>query len=455
MANQIVTVNVTQTIAPAPSTLQRTGAIISQGGTNTNDGTMTLLTSAQSLAPILETPQAITSMTWNTNVVTVTTTDPHGYPNGKTIDLTISGVLPAAYNGTYACTITGASTFTYAKTPDPGAVTQQGEVVAASAAELSAQVQKFFAQGSGVSVYVLELGPDDAESGVADLQAFLTTNPDIIYSFLVPDSWDAEPAFKTFLGDYNSTTAKKYFFVRSTLGSYTGYTDLMKCAYVFVNAPGVDAPDIVSNFWKTLSYNPSSSNLVPQLAFSFVYAVTPYPTFGNGSTLAQLKASAINYIGTGAEGGISNAIILWGTLKDGNPFNYWYSIDWTQINVALALANEVINGSNNPAAPLYYNQQGINRLQSRAVATMQQAVSYGLALGNIVTTQMTQAEFTAAFESGAFAGNIAVNAVPFANYSELNPSDYASGKYGGISIVYAPLIGFREILVNINATQVV
>ena len=35
----IVTVNVSQTIAPAPSTLQKTGAFISQGGTNTSAGT--------------------------------------------------------------------------------------------------------------------------------------------------------------------------------------------------------------------------------------------------------------------------------------------------------------------------------------------------------------------------------------------------------------------------------
>lgn len=455
MANPIVSVNVTQTIAPAPSTLQRTGAIVSQGATTSNDGSLTLLTQESDLTPLLETAKAITTLAWSTNVVTATTASPHGFTTGQILSITIAGAEPAGYNGTYDCTITGASTFTYAKTPDPGSMTVPGTYINEEVSLLTAQVNTFFAQGPGVSVYVLELGPGDAGAGVDSLDTFLTANPNIIYSFAVPDTWDAEPTFKTLMNDFTSTTAKTYFFLKTTLGTESGYSNLLKCAYTFVNPPDVAQPDVISNFWVTLNYNPSSSNLVTPLAFAFVYGVTPYPPFQNSSVLTQLLANNVNYIGTGAEGGISNAIIRNGHLKDGNPFNYWYSIDWVQINIDLNLSNEVINGSNNPAAPLYYDQQGINRLQARAVATMQQGVSYGLALGNIITTQLTQAEFAAAFARGDFRGNIAVNAVPFESYTALNPSDYSDGKYGGISIVYAPARGFEQIIVNINATQVV
>ena len=38
MANPVVRVNVNVLVAPAPSTLQKTGAIISQGGTNLAQG---------------------------------------------------------------------------------------------------------------------------------------------------------------------------------------------------------------------------------------------------------------------------------------------------------------------------------------------------------------------------------------------------------------------------------
>jgi len=455
MANPIVTTNVTQTVAPAPSTLQRTGAIISQGGTTTDDGTLSLITQESDLTSLLETTHAITSMSWSGGTVTVATTSPHGLPVGQTISLTIAGVTPTAYNGTYDCAITGASAFTYALASNPGSVTVQGTYINHAVAELAAQINTFFAQGSSVSVYVLELGPGDAEAGVTALDTFLTANPGIIYCFAVPDSWDSESTFKTLIDDYASLTAKTYFFARSTLGTYSGYTDQMKAAFVLVNAPATSEPDVIACFWKALSYNPTSSNLVTPMTFSYVYGVTPYPTFNNGSTLTALLAANMNYIGTGAEGGISTSIIRNGTLADGNAWNYYYSIDWVQINAELNLANEVINGSNNPAAPLFYNQSGINRLQARAVSTMQTAISYGLALGNVVTTQLTQADFVAAYERGDFAGSVVVNAVPFTSYTSLNPSDYSQGRYGGISIVYAPQLGFTEIIVNINATQVV
>lgn len=457
MTNQIVTTNVTQTVAPAPSTLQRTGAIVTQGGTSTAANTLSLLTQASDLTPLLPAALALSSASWAGGTVTMATTNPHGFPSGQTISLTIAGMTPAAYNGTYDCTITSTTEFTYALASDPGSATVEGTVTPAAVAELANAVTTFFAQGSSVSVYVLEMGVGDAAHGVTALTSFLTANPGVIYSFLVPKSWDGEATFKTLMADYESTTAKTYFFTTTTVGTYSGYSSLLKGTYLFVESPDADPTEFgaAAHWWKTLSYNPSSANQVAPLAFSYIYSVTPYPTFGNSSTLAALKTSNVNYVGTGAEGGISTAIIFWGHLKDGNPWNYWYSVDWTQINVELALANEVINGSNNPAAPLYYDQAGINRLQARAVKTMQQAVSYGLALGNVIATQMTAAEFTAAYERGDFAGNIAVNAVPFQSYADLNPSDYAIGKYAGVSIVYAPARGFEQIIVNINATQVV
>ncbi|EMD3913601.1 hypothetical protein VQ345_004778 [Salmonella enterica] len=51
-------------------------------------------------------------------------------------------------------------------------------------------------------------------------------------------------------------------------------------------------------------------------------------------------------------------------------YNYWYSVAWCAINLELDLANEVINGSNTTVNPLYYDQQGIGRLQRRALKTL-------------------------------------------------------------------------------------
>jgi len=143
--------------------------------------------------------------------------------------------------------------------------------------------------------------------------------------------------------------------------------------------------------------------------------------------VATLVAQHVNYIQTGAEGGISRNILALGVTSDGRDFAYWYSVDWIQINVRLQLANAVINGSNNPINPLYYDQDGIDRLQQRA----QQVFNTGTAVGLVN-------------------GTATVNAIGFREYVTLFPSDYATGNYNGLSAEYTPQRGFLRIVFNVN-----
>jgi hypothetical protein len=453
----IVTVNVTQTIAPAPSTLQRTGAFISQGATTTAAGSTSLLTQLADLAPILKGALANSTLVWASNVVTVTTAAPHGFTTADTLQLTIAGATPAGYNGTFLCAVTGASTFTYPLSVNPGTMTVPGSYTPEDVAELLAMATTFFSQGSAVSIEVLELGAGNAADGVTALTAFIIANPNTIYSYLVPRPWAAESTFVSMMAQFESTTAKTYFFITATLANYTSFTALMKCAIVMIEAPGIPALEFsqAAAQWVTLNYNPSSSNRVTPTAFSFLFGVTPYPTKGNSALLSTLKTAGVNVVGTGAEGGISNTILLWGTTMDGHDFTYWYSVDWVQINSELALANEIINGSNNPLAPLYFNQNGINRLQAREGQTMGSAISFGLALGQIVLVSLPQPVFIANFEAGLYAGQVVINAIPFPAYNSANPSDYSIGKYAGLSVVYTPARGFIQIIVNVNVTSFV
>ena len=78
MANNIVTINVSRTVAPAPSTLQGTGAFVTNGGTATSNGTLSLLTELADLDDIIGTSKALASLSWATNVVTATTSAPPG-----------------------------------------------------------------------------------------------------------------------------------------------------------------------------------------------------------------------------------------------------------------------------------------------------------------------------------------------------------------------------------------
>lgn len=451
----IVTVNVTQSAAPAPSTLQQKGAFISQGRTTLSANGSKFLTQLSDLTSILASSLSISTITWTSGTVTVKTSTslPASLPSGAKFPTTIAGVTPAAYNGQYEATVTGTDTFTYSLAADPGTETVLGTCTITD--ELTAMATTFFAQGSQQGVYVLELGDGTYANGVSDLETYITNNPGEFYSYLVPRAWDGESTFYTFLANYEALNAKVYFWVTTTLSTYTNYTSTMKDVVTLVEAPSTPLTEfsLAAPFWVSLHYRPSTTNKVTPFAFSFLYGVTAYPTVGNSSTLTSLKNANVNYVGTGAEGGLTNTMLFWGTTQDGRDFTYWYSVDWIQINIDLDISNAVMNGSNNQLNPLDYNQDGINRLQDVAGNTVASAITYGLAIGTVTKTGLSGTQFTSELDAGTFAAQDVVNAVPFLTYTTDNPSDYPLGIYNGLSVVYIPARGFVSIVFNVNVTD--
>lgn len=459
MTNNIVNLSVTQVVAPTPSTLQQTGAFISQGGTTAAANSLTLLTSSADLAGILATPLTLSTLSWSGGVVTATTTTTFTYTNSSVVYFTISGAVPAGYNGTYACTITSNDTFTYNLASNPGPETAPGTYVPASFTELQQMNATFWAQGTSVPIYVLELGAGSVTAGVASLTTWLANNVGVVYSFLVPRSWDGNASFVSLAVDFAATTSQTYFWVTTTNATYSNYTTPVKIKSVISL---IEAPTLFLNeftlaavLWVTLHYNPSSTNRITQLAFAYVTGVTPYPVVGSSALFTAWKAAGVNFIKLDTEGGISNTSVYWGTTMDVRPFNYWYSADWLQINSQLALANEVINGSNNPQAPLYYDQPGINRLQARGAGVLTSGVTFGLLVGTIVQSELDGPTYTQALENGVFAGQAVINAVPLNAYLAASPGDYKTGTYNGLSCTVTPLRGFEALTFFINLTDIV
>lgn len=548
----IVTVNVFQTIAPTPETLQKSGALISQGGTITSPGTSSLLTQLSDLTPLLNGSKALSTLTCTATLVTATASVAHGFTVGDTILLTIAGVTPAAYNGTYQCTVTTTTAFTYRLTSTPASASIPGAYTVEDVSELLAMATTFFSNGSNQAISVLEFGPGSADDGVAALSAYITANPNsaytpgsqgFFYHYLVPRFWDANSNFMALLQQFNSTTARTYFWITTTLATYQLYSDLDKCAILLIESPQLSAypqnaltaisatgtiitgtttsaHGVAVGSWFTiqgvtpsgyngtfqalpgttgstlvyqvqaapgaetvlgvlqasffanpaipatefsiaaalhvvLSYDPNATNKVTPFAFSFLFGVTPFPTRGNNALLTTLKGAAVNVVGTGAEGGISDAILLWGTTMDGQDFTYWYSVDWIQINIDISIANAIINGSNNPINPLYYNQDGINRLQAVAAQVVASGVAFGLVLGQPVQTSLDAQTLDDGINNGKYANLSVINALPFLLYSKLNPGDYKIGNYGGFAVVYVPARGFIHIVFNVNVSQFV
>lgn len=262
MAQPIVQVNVSIQEAPSPDSLQKSYALLSQGGTSTAPGTITLLTQPSSLTPIVTIPKAVTSATQTTGVATITTTAAHGFTVGDTVPLTLAGFTPAAYNGTFLCTITGAEAFTFPLSGSPGAASVEGTYIEAETAELKAMVSTWFGQNANASVYVLELGPGNVNDGVAFLSAWITANPNGIaypngfwgfYGYLVPRHWDANTNFLALAATFEAPTAKTYFWVTTTLSTYSAYTPLLKCIVPLIESPTLDV--FQANALTAISYS--------------------------------------------------------------------------------------------------------------------------------------------------------------------------------------------------------
>lgn len=549
MGISIVTVNVTETQAPAPNNLQQVGAAVSQGATNTAPGTLTLLTQPSSLTPIINGANPVSGITQTAGTATLTATNAHDIAVGDSAEIVVAGATPAAYNGTFLATATSTHAVTYAvpsgtSSPASGTIVYTLEDVG----ELVAMVTTFFAQGSVTPLYVFECGVGDPNDGVAFLQAWITANPLTVYAWLVPRTWDGNDNFIAMLGLYNATTALVYFWITTTLATYQNYTNLMKCARTvieapvygtwtanaltaisysggvvtattasvhgvavgqwfqisgvtptgyngwwqaqvgttgstlvydspvalagesalgtlvasYVSSPGIPATEfsMAAFFYVQLSYRPSSAFRVPPYAFSFLYGVTPFPNQGNSALLTTLRANFVNYVATGAEGGISNTMAVWGVGEDGTPLNFWWQIDWLNININLDISNAVINGSNNTQNPLYADQDGVDQLQAVGASTISSGITFGLIFGQVLLTSLDGPTFAQNSGMGLYDGYAVINAVPFATYYAASPSDYSppgggGAKYAGFSVSFSPQNGFTNIVFNLNATEFV
>lgn len=101
------------------------------------------------------TPKVISSITAVAALATLTTATAHGLVTGDS--LTITGAVPAAYNGTYPVTVTSATTFTYNAGSAPGgAATTMGAYTGTTAAYADVEEASDIKIG-GVSVDTIDV----------------------------------------------------------------------------------------------------------------------------------------------------------------------------------------------------------------------------------------------------------------------------------------------------------
>lgn len=424
----IVNLNVIATVAPTPSQLQQSGAVASAGGTTLTAGTYAYVNAPAAATALLAAPLIITSMAWSSGTVTATVATQE-LAVGQTFTTTITGAVPAGYNGTYTATVVSATTFSFPLAATPGAETTPGTYTPPYSAHVMNTANTFFAQGSAVGFYILELGPETTSTAaIAALGTWIiaNSNPQVFYAYLVPASWDGA-ALDTLAANYASPNGRTYFVPTSTTGTVTDYSP-NKSVVAVVPSPLQAATEqqAASFFYQMLVQQPSAATPAGPLAFRYVFGVTPWAV--NSSSIPTILTAYANYIGTGYEGGIANALLRNGTTMDGSQFMWWYGIDWLAIQIKQALAAAVINGSNqNPA--LIYDQTGINALLAVAQDVCSSAVAFQLVLSANVTAQ------------------------PFAAYTAQNPNNYKAGLYGGFACTAVGANGFITLTFTLDAVQ--
>jgi hypothetical protein len=430
----IVNLNTSVTQAPQPSQLQQSGAVVSTGGTSLTANAAQYCGNLAQVQAILQPALALESLSWASGTVTATTSATLGLSTGSTFTVIIAGAVPAGFNGTYKATVTGTDTFTYALAANPGSETSPGTYTVPSCGFLLDAATTFFAQGTSVGLYVLELGAQASDAAaITALQTWITANdsPQQFYAYLLPGAWDADQsaALNTFCANYSSAQGMRYFFVTTSSANLSAYAGT-KSVFAVVPSPtaATSEHDAAAFFYQWLVNNPGPGNILAPMAYRFLYGITPWAQKGNGSTINSILTAFGNIGLTAAEGGLSNTAAFKGTTMDGTQSAAWYGVDYVQIQAKQALAAAIVNGSNQQP-PLLYDQNGINSLQAVAQGVANAAVAYGCA------------------------ASATVSAVAFSAYVAANPANYAAGIYNGLSCTMTTQNGFLSITFNLDAVS--
>lgn len=466
--------------------------------------------------------------------------------------------IPSQYQQSAALVSVGGSTLT-AGSYQFCATTADVDAILSSTgnyAELTNMANTFFAQngeagaanqGNISGCYVLELGiQTDIQDGIAALQAYITANPKLFYTYTTPADWDTMPApaaptvtatadststlpegtyytqiaylnaagaigqlspvvttdvttadadsldvtspaaltgataYLVYVGttagelylqngstgtdlgtnyslsaaptttgdapsttladlgnDYSSPTGMRYILINSSVTNITAYGTMgadsvwsgYKGIIAVVPSPSAQAGEFTAAAW---AYNvainqPAANNKLRPMQFRYLNGVTPWPASGYDTEIQTMRNYGANYVGTGAEGGISNNCIFGGTTSALSQISAWYGLDWEMINVQQSVTAAVINGSNS-YPPLEYDQHGINTLDAVAQQTADNGITFGCAQSAVVSS------------------------IPFYTYNQQQPDDYALGQYNGLSAAVVGQNGFMSLVFNMNVS---
>ncbi len=378
-------------------------------------------------------------------------------------------------------------------------------------AELTNMATTFFAQGTGIGLYVLELGTQTtSDDAVAALQAWITDNPGIFYGYLTPADWDStqdEVGSVTITdGGSGYTTAPTVTFTAPTSGTTaTGTATIQNGVVISVTitdpgsgytaAPTVTFSAPTSGTTATATavlasaFNILAGNYTNNTARTYFFGTTSSSTITNYSPYKSLCLTAPSPTAPSTEFTAAAPFYQWivnnpSATSPLSPFGYRFAYGvtpWpatgytTEINTILtAYGNLYTTGVAGGLASYNILQKGmfmsgdqmmswygLDWFQIQAAIQLTNAIINGANSNpplyynqhGINTLQALAQEIV---DTGITFGCLLsgdVTATSFYTYSQQNPSDYKAGIYNGLLATVTEINGFLSMVFNITALQ--
>jgi hypothetical protein len=222
-----------------------------------------------------QTPVAITAASWSSGVASITLGSAPGYLVGQTV--TIAGMTPSGYNGTFSVTSVSNDTFTYALATNPGSATafgtaDSGLAIGGDLADMDATLNSLiYTPGAGfygtanLSVTANDEGNSGFGGALTDSRSTSITVAGLFISEIDLDK-------------VNTTNPSQYIEVFSTVPNYTIPSGVY---LVSINgAAGTPAPGLVSDIFNLSGFQTGTNGYLALLEKGEKYGANGFEVAG-------------------------------------------------------------------------------------------------------------------------------------------------------------------------------
>jgi len=378
----------------------------------------------------------------------VTTSGAHDQPIGVVAKATIIDTVgKASHNHTddYIATSTTVLTAGSSHTTDQGTNTG-GQVLDTDAAQLLYQVTAFYAQGSDIPVWVLDIGTDTQPNGVAYLSAWLDLHSKEWAAILLPNYWGTT-ATATMCAKFDPLLGDCSFVMLNWLSNYTKFEGINSIQF-FSQAVGVSVYSNESiaakGLYEICSNFPTAAAPLRQFHLRYIKGDNTRPYQYDDVISNDLLGKNVTFADTNHVGAAHPLKFVGGKTMDSlngtttqnysnrDVMQYW-AAKKVKYDLERALEQRIIDGANNSAIRLNLDDSGGYHCINEMVSLVQNYID------------------STAIPSGLLQSGT-VTAIPYAEFKADYPLDYAARTYAGLSITIVTFNGFNHVIGDMSVS---